>query len=572
MSAVVEESLRHDTPVQMMFRTATGRRRDCGKPDPGRGDRGRAPRLGEPRPRASSPTPIGSTPRGRRPSTSRSATACISASARPSPASKQRLPSKSLSPHASASRPPARSNASPHWCSTGRRVCRSDIAEPATRQRNDGRSPTLRPRAEQLPYRSAERRIRNRLYRAPVLEGAGDGDDAAERLRPALRRERAARCRPDHPGFVVHHSGRADVAGHDVCRHPREDAAPGADGRCRARRRRVDLHPARARRPVRDGGVARAVRVAAAPARCSPRRRPPVLLRPAFRGVPVHVLTTDEVHAHGRSVRRGRGVGARGRLRRRATRRRPTPSCSTSSSRRSTTAAPTSSAGAPRSRRVDPRGASGSRSPSGRATTSRARVKVPVETAPPGFRARRPRTTLELSRLVEEWGFDAITPVEVSVFPDTTLSRGGVPDSFWTNKGMAERLRRAAPSRRRRARSSRPAHGGARKRAPFRPVWNRELFTAVKRQAGIPVFAVGGIRTAAEVHEILDSRRRPTWSASAARSTRNPTSPRRILDGADGPGRCQNSNRCVAAQMLGMKGVCYNPAVHRAGRDEETSP
>ena len=42
-------------------------------------------------------------------------------------------------------------------------------------------------------------------------------------------------------------------------------------------------------------------------------------------------------------------------------------------------------------------------------------------------------------------------PVEVSVFPDTTLSRGGVPDAFWTNKGMATRLRDAAPSRRRRA-------------------------------------------------------------------------------------------------------------------------
>lgn len=46
-----------------------------------------------------------------------------------------------------------------------------------------------------------------------------------------------------------------------------------------------------------------------------------------------------------------------------------------------------------------------------------------------------------------------------------------------------------------------------------------------------------------------------------------PDLPRRILaaapDGHHGPdtGRCVNSNLCVPAQMLGMKGLCYNPAV-----------
>jgi 2,4-dienoyl-CoA reductase-like NADH-dependent reductase (Old Yellow Enzyme family) len=38
----------------------------------------------------------------------------------------------------------------------------------------------------------------------------------------------------------------------------------------------------------------------------------------------------------------------------------------------------------------------------------------------------------------------------------------------------------------------------------------------------------------------------------------------RILDGDSGPRLCRNSNRCVPAQMLGMRGVCYNPDVHRA--------
>ena len=85
------------------------------------------------------------------------------------------------------------------------------------------------------------------------------------------------------------------------------------------------------------------------------------------------------------------------------------------------------------------------------------------------------------------------------MFPDTTLSRGGVPDIVLDQQGHG---RRACARRRRRvggARSSRAARGSARVRAPFAPVWNRELFAAVSGRPAIPVLAVGGIRTAAEV-------------------------------------------------------------------------
>ena len=147
------------------------------------------------------------------------------------------------------------------------------------------------------------------------------------------------------------------------------------------------------------------------------------------------------------------------------------------------------------------------------------------------------------------------------MFPDTTLSRGGVPDAFWTNKGMAARLRAAAPSRRRRAIIKGGAWLGAR-RAPFAPVWNRELFAAVKRRAGIPVLAVGGIRTATEVRDILDRGEADLVGIGRPFYAEPDLAARILADGA-GPGRCRNSNRCVAAQLLGMKGVCYNPDVRR---------
>jgi 2,4-dienoyl-CoA reductase-like NADH-dependent reductase (Old Yellow Enzyme family) len=127
---------------------------------------------------------------------------------------------------------------------------------------------------------------------------------------------------------------------------------------------------------------------------------------------------------------------------------------------------------------------------------------------------------------------------------------------------MAARLRRAAPTRLRRGVIKAGAWWGGR-RAPFRPVWNRELFAAVKRDAGVPVLAVGGIRTAEEVRALLDAGDadlvgigRPFYA--------EPDLARRILAAEPGPGRCRNSNRCVPAQMLGMKGICYNPEVRRS--------
>jgi 2,4-dienoyl-CoA reductase-like NADH-dependent reductase (Old Yellow Enzyme family) len=198
-------------------------------------------------------------------------------------------------------------------------------------------------------------------------------------------------------------------------------------------------------------------------------------------------------------------------------------------------------------------------------------VKVPVgEKAPPFL----PHTTwdegLELARLVQEWGYDSVTPVEVGVFPDTTLSRGGIPRSIWNNKAIAGRLRAAAPKRLERGvLMAGYVAGGV--TAPFRPVWNRSRFHAVKRLVTIPVLAVGGIRTAADVDGILDAGDadmvgigRPFYA--------EPDLARRILAGPpDQEPRCQYSNLCVPAQMLGMKGVCYNPAVAkvRVGRGAE---
>ena len=82
----------------------------------------------------------------------------------------------------------------------------------------------------------------------------------------------------------------------------------------------------------------------------------------------------------------------------------------------------------------------------------------------------------------------------------------------------------------------------------------------------IPVFAVGGIRTAAEARGIVDGGEadmvgvgRPFYA--------EPDLARRLLGPGDAHAACRNANRCVSAQMLGMKGVCYTPEARRAAAE-----
>jgi 2,4-dienoyl-CoA reductase-like NADH-dependent reductase (Old Yellow Enzyme family) len=408
------------------------------------------------------------------------------------------------------------------------------------------------------PIRVGGTTLRNRLYRAPVLEGAGDGPDAAE----AYARHFVENARHG-VGLVIQGSS---------CIRPEGRTSPGMT--CVDTREKM-LRFAPMVQAVHDEGAAIFLQLGHgglyameawhepyASARAGPvlaASAVPWLLRPTFRGVPVHVLTSDEVRdmctRYGEVAAWAREAGYDGIQLGSANAKLLDQFLSPFYNTR------TDEFGGSLERRASVlrliREAVAARAGADFPCT----VKVPSEKVVPGMRGTTTAEALQLCRLVEEWGFDAVTPVEVSVFPDTTLSRGGVPDSLWSNKGMADRLRRAAPSRLRRGAVKAGAWWGA-KRAPFRPVWNRSLFTAAKQAVSIPVFAVGGIRTADEAHSIVEGGEadlvgigRPFYA--------EPDLAARVLAGDPGPRLCRNSNRCVPAQMLGMRGVCYNPDVRK---------
>jgi 2,4-dienoyl-CoA reductase-like NADH-dependent reductase (Old Yellow Enzyme family) len=402
--------------------------------------------------------------------------------------------------------------------------------------------------------------VRNRLYRAPVLEGAGDGPDAAETYREAFEPNARAGI-----GLIIQGSSCVTEEGR---------SSPGmtlVDTRERTLRltdsvRTVHQHGARIFLQIGHAGIyamegwhhpwcdtRKGPLIAASP--------PPLHVRPALRGVPIKVLSRDEVlelaEAFGRSAGWAREAGYDG-----------VQIGSSNAKLVHQFLSPYYN------RRKDEFGGS---------LRNRARIletigdavrrhagddyplscKIPVGEDGPAF-ARRTSFDegLELCRLAESFGYHAITPVGLSVFPHGSLCRGGYPGSIDDNRSIRRRYEEALVGSKLKMAVIRWGYRRAAKAYPFAPVWNRPFFSAAKRTVSVPVFAVGGIRTLDEATQILEQNDadmigigRPFYA--------EPELPARLLAGDHAEPLCESSNRCLPPQMLGMKGACYNPNVAR---------
>jgi 2,4-dienoyl-CoA reductase-like NADH-dependent reductase (Old Yellow Enzyme family) len=402
--------------------------------------------------------------------------------------------------------------------------------------------------------------IRNRLYRAPVLEGAGGRPDGPEIYRHAFEENARAGV-----GLIIQGNscitdeGRSAPGMSQVDTRARTLALSDVTKAIHAHGGRIFLQIGHAGIYAMEGWHATYAVARKAPLIAV--SKPPVHVRPALRGVPMHVLTTAEIYelaeAFGRSAGWAREAGYDG-----------IQIASSNAKLIHQFLSPYYN------RRTDEFG--GSLQNRARilqllAETIRASVgndypltvKIPIgEDAPPFA----PRTTfeegIELCRLAESFGYHAITPVGLSVFPHGSLCRGGYPSSIDDTESIKRRYEDALGGSNLKLRVLRWGYKRAAKQYPFEPVWNRPFFSAAKKAVSITVFAVGGIRTHDEAVDILDRGEadmigvgRPFYAESDL--------PMRILGGdAEGP-LCENSNRCLPPQMLGMKAACYNPNVAR---------
>ena len=411
--------------------------------------------------------------------------------------------------------------------------------------------------------------IRNRLYRAPVLEGAGDGPDAPEIYAEAF----GANARSGvgliiQGNSCVYPEGRSsagmtlvDTREHALRLRPVTDAVHHGGGRIFLQVGHAGIYALEA---WHSGFAAR--RAAPVLAVSKPR----VHIKAALRGVPLNVLSTKEVYdfatATGRSAAWAREAGYDG-----------VQIASSNAKFVHQFLSPYYN------RRHDEFGGSlRNRARILEVIASRVHreagddfpltVKIPMgEDAPP----LAPHTTvdegLELCRMAEAFGYDAITPVGLSVFPHASLARGAYPGEMLDVRSIRTRFEDALGGSRLKMAILRWGYKRAAKAYPFAPVWNRPFFTAAKEVVSIPVFAVGGIRSRTECDAILGADEadmvgigRPFYA--------EPDLAERLLEDGDAHALCESSNRCVPAQQLGMKARCYNPRVAAMRKELEHRP
>ncbi|MHB8585207.1 MAG: oxidoreductase [Thermoplasmatota archaeon] len=191
-------------------------------------------------------------------------------------------------------------------------------------------------------------------------------------------------------------------------------------------------------------------------------------------------------------------------------------------------------------------------------------AKVPAETSAPWFirGALSIADGVEIAAIARDAGIDGIAPVQVGLLRDQTVARGKFPRIAWDDPRFQEGYQHAFGSRSK-VRLIRTANAAAARIYPFEPMWNVGFCAKVKRR--VPdaiVFAEGGIRERAQMDRILADgaadmvgMARPFYA--------EPLLARRILrdEPSGAVAACESCNNCTIPQVAGMPGVCRTPAI-----------
>ena len=198
-------------------------------------------------------------------------------------------------------------------------------------------------------------------------------------------------------------------------------------------------------------------------------------------------------------------------------------------------------------------------------------TKVPAETAAPVV-VRRHLTRadgVEIARRVAEIGFDGVVPVECSVIWDMALVRGAFPERAWTAEGLQADYADAFGSRRR-ARVVQALNRLQARRFDREPGWNAALCRRVRRRlhaAGhddVAVFCEGGIRTREQSDRLLGADGGEPAADLVGMARPFYAEPRlgaRLLAGEDV--LCRSCNNCTVPQVTGAEGRCRTPEIVR---------
>ncbi|WP_137286204.1 oxidoreductase [Halorussus salinisoli] len=195
-------------------------------------------------------------------------------------------------------------------------------------------------------------------------------------------------------------------------------------------------------------------------------------------------------------------------------------------------------------------------------------AKVPAETESPPF-VRRHLTAadaVEICARLDRIGYDALAPVRVSTFWDMSIVRGRFPERAWRDRRFREGYVSAFGSRWKAALVA-AANRVEAFEYDFEPAWNAGLARRVRERVTVPVLLEGGIRTREQMDRLLGGGESPQACDAVGMGRpfyAEPRLPARLLDTADA-GRaeaiCENCNNCTVPQVTGANGVCRTPEV-----------
>ncbi len=195
-------------------------------------------------------------------------------------------------------------------------------------------------------------------------------------------------------------------------------------------------------------------------------------------------------------------------------------------------------------------------------------TKVPAETAAP--RAVQRYLTLDdgvdIAARLDAIGFDALVPVLTSTFWDMSIVRGEYPERAWSDEGFQDGYAEAFGGRYR-ARAVALLNRLQARRFEFEPAWNESFCRRVRERVDVPVLAEGGIRERGQIDRLLgrDGSEPACDAVGMARPFyAEPRLPARLLD-ADSSSRvlCESCNNCTVPQATGAPGVCRTPEILR---------
>jgi len=202
-------------------------------------------------------------------------------------------------------------------------------------------------------------------------------------------------------------------------------------------------------------------------------------------------------------------------------------------------------------------------------------TKVPAETDAPPF--VRPRISYEqgvrTAKQAAEFGYDAVVPTRVSTFWDASIVKGEYPGRAWENEDLQKGYARAFGGERR-AQLVAFLHRLEARAYDFEPAWNEGFARGVRRLVDVPVLTEGGVRGREQADRLIGDAcdavgmGRPFYA--------EPRLGARLLRDRDENGdgdaevACENCNNCTVVQVAGEHGVCRTPSVlQKVGRLRE---